>query len=255
MFTSIMTTSLRRVKAIPFESLYKRHRFSATKIVMCDLKRPGLKSKHFRYNEKQSLYRDYLETKKNQMVIAVGPSGTGKTSIACSVSLERLVNKQISKIVITRPTVSTGNEMGFLPGTMENKMEPWLAPLYDNFVDEMDKESLQRYLQNNKIEICPLSFIRGRTFSSCWIIADEMQNSTPMEMKTLLTRVGETTKIIVTGDLAQCDLRNNGGKNGLEDLLEKLEKNMNPKYSRIVSFTMDDVQRSDFVKYILKLYD
>ena len=255
MFASLLPTSLSSsVKAIPV-SLCKRRTFYSKNIVTYGMKGNEFQGKAYRYNEKQSTYRDYLDAKKNQMVIAVGPSGTGKTSIACSMSLERLFNKEISKIIITRPTVSTGNEMGFLPGTVENKMEPWLAPLYDNFVDEMNRESLQRYIQNSTIEICPLSFIRGRTFSSCWIIADEMQNSTPMEMKTLLTRVGENTKIIVTGDLDQCDLNINGGKNGLEDLLEKVEKNGKSKYTRIVTFTIDDVQRSDFVKYILKMYD
>ena len=254
MFTYSINTSLSHVKTIPI-SLCKRHAFVSKRGITCDIIGGGFQGKTYRYNEKQSTYRGYLDTKKNKMVIAVGPSGTGKTSIACSTSLERLVNREISKIIITRPTVSTGNEMGFLPGTVENKMEPWLAPLYDNFVDEMNRESLQKHIQNNTIEICPLSFIRGRTFSSCWIIADEMQNSTPMEMKTLLTRVGENTKIIVTGDLDQCDLKISGDKNGLEDLLEKVGKKGKSKYAKIVTFTIDDVQRSDFVKYILKMYD
>lgn len=254
MFVSLSPISLSVPKSMPV-SLCERRKFASKSTIICDIKGNGFQGKKYRYNEKQSMYRDYLDAKKNQMVIAVGPSGTGKTSIACSMSLERLVNREISKIIITRPTVSTGTEMGFLPGTVENKMEPWLAPLYDNFVDEIDRESLQTYIKNNSIEICPLSFIRGRTFSSCWIIADEMQNSTPMEMKTLLTRVGENTKIIVTGDIEQCDLKINGGKNGLEDLLEKVEKKGKSKYAKIVTFSIDDVQRSDFVKYILKMYD
>lgn len=252
MFTSSLTSKFKSM-ALP---LYRKHRLVCTKKVFrCYMKHDAsYQGKHFRYNKKQSLYRESLDTKKKTMVIAVGPSGTGKTSIACSTSLERLIDNQITKIVVTRPMVSTGNEMGFLPGTMENKMDPWLTPLYDNFLDEINKKSLEEYIHNNAIEICPLAYIRGRTFSSCWIIADEMQNSTSMEMKTLLTRVGENSKIIVTGDLDQCDLRQNGQKNGLQDLIEKVKEKNSNKHTDIVTFDIDDVQRSDFVKYVLKLY-
>lgn len=222
--------------------------------------------KEFKYNETQCKYRESLTNKKIPLVIAIGPSGTGKTAVACSLSLEQLVTERISKLVITRPTISTGNDLGFLPGTLENKMDPWVAPIYDNFMKEMRLDTLKWYMKNNMIEICPLSYIRGKTFSSCWIIADEMQNSTPMEMKTLLTRVGENTKIIVTGDLDQCDLpqSNSSGENeystpnnGLEDLIKKMRSVSNKnytKYADIITFSENDVQRSDFVKHILKLY-
>jgi len=198
------------------------------------------------------------------MVIAEGPAGTGKTAIACSVSLEMLMNGRISKIIVTRPTITLGNDIGYLPGDMGNKMEPWIVPIYDNFKEEIDKEYLEKLIKNNIIEIVPLPYIRGRTFSSCWIIADEMQNSSKMEIMTLLTRLGEDSKIIITGDLDQCDLyidndtniniNTNKIQNGLYDLIARIKKNIPSKYIDIIKFTIDDVERSKFVKHILKLY-
>lgn len=215
-------------------------------------------SKRFRYNEKQQMYREMLGKKKTSLVIAVGPAGTGKTSVACSESLSRLMCDDISKIVVTRPMVSVGDELGFLPGTIGDKMDPWLVPLYDNFLGDIDRPTLDMYLQKKIIEICPLSYIRGRTFSSCWVIADEMQNSTPMEMKTLLTRVGTNAKIIVTGDLDQCDLDCSTGRtttNGLQDLVDRVGEKKESRYTSLIEFSVDDVQRSEFVKYVLNLYD
>lgn len=215
----------------------------------------GYKKKQFRYNENQSKYREAMDEKNTKLVIAVGPSGTGKTSIACSESLEKLINDEISKIIITRPTVCVGNELGFLPGNLEEKMSPWIVPIYESFLDEIDKPTLDMYINDRIIEICPLSYIRGRTLSSCWIIADEMQNCSPAEMKTLLTRVGDNAKIIVTGDVEQCDLDSAlVATNGLTDLINKVETKKNSKYTCVMQFTIDDVQRSDFVKYIIRLY-
>lgn len=226
------------------------------KIIACG-KYHGRKyeKKKLRYNENQYRYIEELDDKNNRLVIATGPSGTGKTSIACSESLERLMNNDISKIIITRPTVCVGNELGYLPGNLDEKMSPWIVPIYESFLEEIDKKTLNTFVNDRKIEICPLSHIRGRTLSSCWIIADEMQNCTPIEMKTLLTRVGENAKIIVTGDTEQCDLDSKLiNTNGLSDLIYKIEQKNNNKYTNVSRFTINDVQRSEFVKHILKLY-
>lgn len=205
---------------------------------------------------KQSVYQNFMKEFTVPLVIGVGPAGTGKTHFACKIALEHLNNKKINKIIITRPTISVGQNIGFLPGDIEAKMTPWLIPLYDNFMKNADDTKLiKSYFHNNFIEICPLSYIRGRTFDNCFVIADEMQNSSISEMKTLVTRIGYNSKLVITGDIKQTDIHNN--TNGLEHLMSMLQEKKEIDTSKIqyVIFDNSDIKRSEFVKYILDLYD
>ena len=210
-----------------------------------------ISQKQFVPNPKQKQYLKHLDNNDIPVVLGVGPAGTGKTLLACKVGVEKLLNKNIEKLVITRPTVSVGEHLGYLPGSLEEKMYPWLIPLYDSFNESITYKSLQKFIHDQTIEICPLSYIRGRTFNNAFIIADEMQNSSEMEMKTLLTRIGKNSKIVLTGDLAQSDLKE---KNGLEDFLNKIENKRDDDFLQIITFDMDDVERSEVVKYLLNLY-
>lgn len=179
------------------------------------------------------------------LVLATGPAGTGKTKLACNVALEQLADNRYERLVMTRPTVPVGGEnIGYLPGDMNEKMSPWLS----HVMEYVDMYKL-RFVQS-KIDMMSLSYIRGETWHNKWIIADEMQNSTPLQMKTLLTRVGQNTKLVITGDLTQCDTEN--PNNGLYDLLQRLD--VDSEFVESVEFTTDDIRRSDFVKYILSLY-
>ena len=185
------------------------------------------------------LYRQMLRDNRAILVISTGPAGTGKTMGACAVGLEKLRSRDYDRLVVTRPTVPVANEsLGHLPGSLGDKMWPWLA-------------HMSAYIDMDKIETLPLSHMRGHTFHNTWVLADEMQNSTVTQMKTLLTRVGESSKVVVTGDLGQSDL---AGPNGLEDLLRRVEAAGDLENVK-VRFTTEDIKRSDFVKYIYKLYD
>jgi phosphate starvation-inducible PhoH-like protein len=178
------------------------------------------------------------------IVIGTGPAGSGKTMLACQIALEHVQKHQRPKIVLTRPIVAADEDMGYLPGDMDQKMEPWIKPMFDIFEQYFSYNQIEKFV---KIE--PLGYMRGRTFNNTLIIADEMQNATPNQMKMLLTRVGEGTKLIVTGDLAQSDL---GQGNGLEDLIYKMQC-QDLKY--IVHVEMDDVDivRHPAVKEVLSI--
>lgn len=203
-------------------------------------------------NPKQKEYIRNIDDSNIPLVLGVGPAGTGKTMFACKVAMEHLLENRVNKIIITRPVVPLGNELGFLPGTLEEKMDPWLVPIYDSMKHSMTTKSINQMVYNKTIEICPLAYIRGRTFDDTFLIADEMQNSSIMEMKTLLTRVGKNSKVVLTGDLDQSDLKD---ENGLEDLLLKLQKeNDNSRFFKLIQFDNNDIERSELVKYILKLY-
>lgn len=205
----------------------------------------------FTPNPKQKDYIRALDRKENSLVLGVGPAGTGKTMFACKVGMEQLLDNRVKKLIITRPIVPIGNEMGYLPGTLEDKMDPWLIPIYDSMKHTITSNTLNQMLHNKTIEICPLAYIRGRTFDETFVIADEMQNSSVNEMKTLLTRIGKESKVVVTGDLDQSDLT---VQNGLEDLLIRLEKENDIDFLKVIQFDMNDIERSELVKYILKLY-
>jgi phosphate starvation-inducible PhoH-like protein len=207
----------------------------------------------------QELYLDSLNNKK--LTIVHGPAGTGKTMIACAHAVQELNSGVYKKVIITRPAVTVDEEHGYLPGDLNQKMLPWLIPIYDNFTMFTTKSTLDYYIDTGKIEIAPLSFIRGRTFHNTLIIADEMQNSTKNQMKTLLTRLGTDSNMIVTGDLQQCDLQlDEDNDNGLLDFIKRFncfndEINDEDIFVGVIELNYDDVQRSDVVKHILEIYD
>lgn len=199
--------------------------------------------------------RDFVKRLQNQkpLTVAVGPAGTGKTLMSCMVAAKHLMNNDIDKIVITRPTVTVGEDQGYLPGNIDEKMMPWMMPVYDSLSKVMSQHMLNTLVSDDAIEICPFSYIRGRTFDNTWVIADEMQNSTPTQMKALLTRVGENTRVVVTGDPQQSDL---ASENGLEDLLRHTSlMPASDEMIDVVVFGHDDVKRSEFVRFVLKMYD
>jgi phosphate starvation-inducible PhoH-like protein len=171
-------------------------------------------------NSKQEKLDNFL--KQNfPIVVAEGPAGTGKTLLSTQHSIQLLHENKIKKIVMTRPTVFTGSDIGFLPGTLEDKMQPWMMPMLDVFQEFYAKDKIRKLINEGIVEIVPLGFMRGRSFRHCAIVADEMQNSSTEQMKMLLTRVGENSKLVITGDLKQTDLT--GQTNGLEDLLDRLQ--------------------------------
>ena len=178
------------------------------------------------------------------IVIASGPAGSGKTMLACQIGMEHIQSTFRGKVILTRPIVAADEDMGYLPGDMDKKMEPWTKPMFDIF---------EKYLSHNQMDrsiaIEPLGYMRGRTFNNTIIIADEMQNSTPNQMKMLLTRIGENTKLIVTGDLEQSDL---GEDNGLAELIYKMS-GMDLQYIEHVEMNDNDIVRHPAVTEILKV--
>lgn len=176
------------------------------------------------------------------IVIGTGPAGSGKTMLACQIATEHISKHPRARVVLTRPIVAADEDMGYLPGDMDQKMEPWTRPMYDIFEQSMTHNQMDRC-----ISIEPLGYMRGRTFHHTLIIADEMQNSTPNQMKLLLTRIGEGTKIIVTGDLEQSDLE---GDNGLENLVYKMQC-IELDYIQHVEMGDDDIVRHPAVKEVL----
>ena len=181
-------------------------------------------------NKNQDEYIKQLNNNKVKLLIAVGPAGTGKTLFACQKAINELKNNNIDKIIITRPTKFNDKyedeELEFIPCNIDKKIEHWLKPIFDIFEEFYNTNEINLLLKNKKIEICPILFMCGRTFKNTLIIADEMQNSTPTMMKTLLTRIGINSKLIITGDLKQSDIITT---NGLYDFIEKYETNKNDK--------------------------
>ena len=209
---------------------------------------------------KQNKYVQLLEDRNINLVVAHGPAGTGKSWLACKVAIDELKADHVKKIVLTRPIVSVeGEDLGFLPGDIDEKMHPWIQPLYDIFIEEKSKSELNSLIKSGKIEIVPIGFMRGRTFSDTYVIADEMQNSSPIQMKMIMTRMGENSKIVVTGDSSQCDLKI--PENGLQNFLNLIENKydiiheMYQDHISIVEFDIKDVKRSKFVQNILKIYE
>jgi len=202
-------------------------------------------------NNNQQDYNKALYSMHNQMIFALGPAGTGKTMLACYAAITGYNDGTYKKIIMTRPVVSVEEDIGYLPGTLEEKMDPWTRPIMDIFSEFYTQSDINYMIREKIIEISPLAYMRGRTFKDAFIIADEMQNSTPNQMKMLLTRVGEGSKMIVTGDLMQHDRKY--ADNGLKDIANKLE-NKNYKRLKVIKFTPEDVERSQIVKDVLHIY-
>ena len=210
-------------------------------------------------NSNQEKYQNLLNNDSNNIIIAVGPAGTGKTMFACLKAIQLLKSGDINKIIITRPVVTVEEDIGFLPGNVLKKMDPWTRPIFDLFLEYYSKTELDCLLYSNVIEVCPLAFMRGRTFKNSFIIADEMQNSSPNQMKMLTTRIGINTRMVITGDLMQSDIIKN---NGLNDIISKIRifEKYNCFYNNtslinIVDFDSTDIERSDIVKNIIYIYD
>ena len=189
--------------------------------------------------------------KKNTIVFGVGPEGTGKTFLAVAMAVTALKQKQISRIVLTRPAVEAGEKLGFLPGDLQSKVDPYLRPLYDALFDMLGTETYQKYLERGNIEIAPLAYMRGRTLDDSFVILDEAQNTTPEQMKMFLTRLGFNSKMVVTGDITQIDLPD-GRKSGLREVLRVLR---GVEDIAICSFNEKDVVRHQLVQRIIQAYE
>ena len=204
-------------------------------------------------NLNQEHYLSLLLDSRKSIVVATGPAGTGKTLLAMMAAIKALKERQITKIILTRPAVGVEDEKhGFLPGTLQQKMEPWTKPLFDVLHEYYTTRDTQSMLEVGTIEICPLAFMRGRTFKNCYVIADEMQNATPNQMKMLLTRIGEESRILVTGDIRQTDRKE--GENGLLDFNRLLAGFEGSKYVSSVKFDNKDIERHPAVEEILNIY-
>ncbi len=206
----------------------------------------------------QAKYDEFLKNTNIKLVIGNGPAGTGKTLLACKNAISQFDKNKFNKIVITRPAISVEEDIGYLPGNINEKMNPWTIPVFDVFREHFNSNELKYLLSENKIEIVPLGLMRGRTFKDSFVIADEMQNSTPTQMLMLLTRIGDNSKMVITGDLNQSDLK---AINGFQDLIQKLSSKYDKEYHKmikdelsIVNFKEEDIMRSKLVSTILELY-
>ena len=202
-------------------------------------------------NGTQRDYHNLLNQRSKKVVVAVGPAGTGKTLFATEIGVKNFLLGNIEKLIFTRPSVSVDEDLGYLPGTLEEKMAPWVRPIYDILYAFITPKEVQSMVEDKLIEISPLGFMRGRTFKNCWIIADEMQNSSISQMKMLLTRLGENTRLIITGDLEQHDKHDD--LNGLEDFLDKFRGKRSSSIT-CVEFENNDIQREEVVKEVLEIY-
>jgi phosphate starvation-inducible PhoH-like protein len=194
----------------------------------------------------------YIESiRKHDIVFGVGPAGTGKTYLAMAMAISAFVNKEVNRIILTRPAVEAGEKLGFLPGDLSQKVDPYLRPLLDALYDMMDYDKASRLIDKNAIEVAPLAFMRGRTLNDAFVVLDEAQNTTPMQMKMFLTRLGFNSKAVITGDTTQIDL-GKGEKSGLleaESLVKKIEG------ISFVYFSKNDVVRHPLVRQIIEAYE
>jgi phosphate starvation-inducible PhoH-like protein len=187
----------------------------------------------------------------NELVFALGPAGTGKTYIAVAMAVYMFLNKKVERIILSRPAVEAGEKLGFLPGDMKEKLDPYMRPLYDALFDMMPADRVQECIENGEIELAPLAFMRGRTFSNAFVILDEAQNTTRTQMKMFLTRMGERSRMILTGDQSQIDLPKDI-KSGLTDCIPKVESIPGIE---VVRFSDGDVVRHPLAAKIIKAYD
>ena len=202
-------------------------------------------------NHHQEEYVAALKNRNKKIVVCTGPAGTGKTLFATEYGVRQFLTGGVEKLIFTRPSVSVDEDLGYLPGTLEDKMAPWIRPIYDILYGFLSPAEVSALIEDKQIEIAPLGYMRGRTFKNAWIVADEMQNSTISQMKMLLTRLGENSRIIVTGDLEQFDRRDD--LNGLDDFLSKLKGKRSDSISSF-EFDREDIQREDVVKEVLEIY-
>ena len=201
-------------------------------------------------NANQKEYLRKLQDDNINIVLAIGPAGTGKTMLAVQHGIKLFQEGIVDKIVVTRPAVSVDEDLGFLPGTLNEKMAPWTRPIFDVFSEYYQQKDIAKMLEEGVIEISPLAYMRGRTFKNAYIVADECQNTTINQMKMLLTRLGEGSKMVVTGDLAQADRMND---NGLIDFCNLLTGKP-LKHIDIIEFDHKDIERHHAVKEILSIY-
>ena len=196
--------------------------------------------------------KKYIESiKDNTVVLGVGPAGTGKTYLAVAMAVSAFRAKEINRIILTRPAVEAGDKLGFLPGDLQQKVDPYLRPLYDALFDMLGAENFQKYQERGNIEVAPLAYMRGRTLDDSFIILDEAQNTTPEQMKMFLTRLGFNSKIVVTGDITQMDLPD-GKRSGLVEAMKVLR---HVEDVETVRFTERDVVRHKLVQDIIKAYE
>jgi len=201
-------------------------------------------------NKNQETYMLKLLDRKKDIIFGIGPAGTGKTLIAVQVAVKLFKEGRVDKIIVTRPAVSVDEDLGFLPGTLEQKMAPWTRPIFDVLREYFNAREISGMIDEGIVEIAPLAYMRGRTFKNAFILADEMQNATQNQMKMLLTRIGTGSKMVVTGDLAQADrLRDNG----LIRFVEQLEAKEIARLD-IVRFAKGDIERHEAVREVLEIY-
>jgi len=202
-------------------------------------------------NKHQETYLYSLNDDSKNIVFAVGPAGTGKTMLAVQHGIRLMQEGRIEKIIVTRPAVSVDEDLGFLPGTLQEKMAPWTRPIFDVLGEYYSQKDITEMLKESVIEISPLAYMRGRTFKNAYIIADEMQNGTANQMKMLLTRLGENRKMVVTGDLNQADRLKD---NGLIDFINLLKDYQNTQRLEVIFFDSLDIERHEAVKEVLDIY-
>ena len=236
----------------------KNWRDYSTKLYM----KKGVLNNEIFYSPKSSnqiQYVEYLNNNKYDLIVAVGPAGSGKTMFACLKAIESLKKNLVNKIIVTRPVVPVEEDIGYLPGNIIKKMDPWTRPIFDIFLEYYSQNEINQMLNNGIIEISPLAYMRGRTFKNSFIIADEMQNSSPNQMMMLTTRIGINSKMVITGDLQQTDKLID---NGLKDFISKLEVYNGHFYNttenhdiKIIKLNSSDVMRSQVVEKVLKMYN
>jgi len=202
-------------------------------------------------NTNQKLYLSKLYAEQTSIVLAIGPAGTGKTMLAVQHGIKMFQEGKVDRIVVTRPAVSVDEDLGFLPGTLNEKMAPWTRPIFDVLGEYYQQKEIAHMLEEGTIEISPLAYMRGRTFKNAYIVADEMQNATVNQMKMLLTRLGEGSKMVVTGDLAQADRVSD---NGLINFCNLLSGKQGLHHIDIVRFDAKDIERHNAVKEVLAVY-
>jgi len=199
----------------------------------------------------QETYLLKLNDPNKMIIFAIGPAGTGKTMLAVQWAIDQLKYGSADKIIITRPAVSVDEEHGFLPGDLNEKMAPWTKPIFDVIAENFNAREIENFIKEGVIETSPLAYMRGRTFKNAVVVADEMQNATPSQMKMLLTRLGQNSKMVVTGDLQQADRPSN---NGLLEFLGLYNNFQGHRYVDLVKFDVQDVERHEAVKEILAIY-